>query len=86
METAHRYVLEPSEFHPGIKLTSYDRTKGTYFEVYQSSKDKKWHWKLYLASSPQGAAAQSARGYSKRQTAERTILTASKAMREAVQT
>ena len=68
------------------KLIPYSRTKGTYFQVYQKPKDGQWHWDLWVAYSPQGPAARSARGYQNRQTAEGSIRTALKAMRGVIQT
>ena len=86
-ETVHRYILEVEkrDYGPVVKLVRYGQTKGTYFEVYRSPEDKRWYWELYLAFSPHGAAARSARGYKTRQTAEGTIRTAFKAMQWIIQ-
>ena len=86
-ETVHRYILDVEKMDWGhvVKLVRYDQTKGTYFEVYRSSEDGWWYWKLYLYASPHGPAARSARGYKTRQTAQRTIRTAFKAMQWVVQ-
>ena len=84
----HRFVLEAKErpvSYSSVKLKPYDQTTGTYFQVYLSSEENRWNWKLFLASSPQGPAARSSRGYKRRQDAETSIRTAFRAMREVIQ-
>ena len=81
LERASQYQIGPNN-----SLIPYGRTKGTYFQVYQNPKDGQWHWKLYLAYSPQGPAARSAYGYKNQHIAKATIRTALKAMRNVVQT
>ena len=80
MEPTFQYLIGRNDI-----LIPYNQTKGTYFQVYQDSNDGQWHWDLFLVSSPQGAAARSSRGYQNRQTAEGTIQTTMKAMRDVVQ-
>ena len=85
-ESVHRYLIGVEEDTNGwsrYELKPHHKTTGTYFEVYRSSEDNLWHWKLFLASSRHGATARSARGYATRQTAEGTILTAFKAIQDA---
>lgn len=85
----YRYVVHVKRWSyvPELNLIPYHRAKGTYFEVYQNSENGRWYWELYLSHSPQGAAARSGveLGYSTRQSAEGSITTAFKAMRDVVQ-
>lgn len=64
---------------------SYERgQRGSFFWVFQEKKDGTWHWQLFLDRSPQGPAARSGRGYKTRKAAEGSIVTAWRAMQEAM--